>query len=61
VADILDLAAYPTATFNGVLHLLAMKAGGYLATAMGDNATAANASVAFQAGAAAMQSELWNR
>jgi len=60
-ADIIGLDVYPTATFNGVLHLLAMQAGQYLALAAGDNATAANASLAYQAGVAAMQSELWNR
>jgi len=58
--DILRLDVYPLATFNGFLHLLAMRAGAYLATEMGDTATAAAATKAFDAGSAAATSLLWN-
>jgi len=58
--DILDLQQYPTTTFNGFLHLAAMRAGSVLAGLVGDNATAALADAAFERGMAAMTSLLWN-
>lgn len=57
--DILQLEKHNTTTFNGALHMAAMRAGAALATAMGDNATVAVANAAFDLAAAAMESLMW--
>jgi hypothetical protein len=58
--DILAMEQYNTTTFNGVLHLAAMRAVEELSKVVNDTATAAIASAAFSYGQASMQSLLWN-
>ena len=59
--DILAMEKYNTTTFNGVLHLAAMKAVTVLGTYLNDTSTVATANAAFTRGLAAMTGPLmWN-
>jgi uncharacterized protein (DUF608 family) len=59
--DILAMERYNTTTFNGVLHLAAMKAITVMGTYLQDSSTVATASAAFATGLAAMTGPLmWN-
>ena len=59
--DILGMEVYNTTTFNGVLHLAAMRAVAVMGAALGDAATVATANAAFARGYAAMTGPLmWN-
>jgi hypothetical protein len=58
--DILGMERYNMTTFNGVLHLAAMKAVHVMGTALGDAATVAAADAAFATGLTAMTTLMWN-
>jgi non-lysosomal glucosylceramidase len=57
--DILGLDQYPTATYNGVFHLMAMKAAGYLARAVGNSTFAEACDAALARGQDALDDLLW--
>lgn len=57
--DILALNKYPTATYNGVFHLMAMKAAAALSKAVGNNTFAATCNAAFERGQEALDNLLW--
>ena len=58
--DIVGLETFEYTTFNSVLHLLAMRAAMRLAELYNDTATYDAATIAFNSGAALLQSLLWN-
>eukprot|EP00045_Choanoeca_perplexa_P015074 m.182287 g.182287 ORF g.182287 m.182287 type:complete len:987 (+) comp16883_c0_seq1:64-3024(+) len=57
--DVLGLADYPTATYNGVFHLLAMRTIAELAAAMGNQTLVARAEAALIRGQQALDDLLW--
>jgi hypothetical protein len=57
--DILGLDQYPTATYNGVFHLMAMQAAKELAVAMGNATLAQACAAAFVRGQQALDTLLW--